>query len=67
MTRFQSEVLQEGSTLEIDYTLDLNTNSGWTSLGTITLTNTSEFWLDQTANVSSGNPPRRFYRVVPQP
>jgi hypothetical protein len=56
-----------GSTLEIDYTVDVNTNSGWTSLGTITLTNATQLWFDQTANVSSGNSPRRFYRVVPRP
>jgi hypothetical protein len=57
-----------GSTLEIDYTLDLNnTNSGWTSLGTITLTNTTQLWIDQTDDVSSGKSPRRFYRVVPRP
>src|SRR5262249_38829459 len=55
-----------GSTLEIDYTVDLNTNSGWTSLGTVTLTNTTQFWGDQTVDVSSGNAPRRFYRVVPR-
>jgi len=52
-----------GDTLELDYINQFGRTNAWVSLGTATLTNTSEFYFDVTAP----GQPARLYRIVPVP
>ena len=56
-----------GSTVAIQYTLDVGATTNWTTLTNLTLSNDLQFWLDTSANINSGSAPRRFYRVVAGP
>ena len=50
-----------GSSWRIDCVNDLGPTNSWTTLATVTLTNSSQVYIDSSAL----NQPHRFYRVVP--
>ena len=52
-----------GSSWRIDYLNDLGPTNDWLALATVTLTNTSQVYLD----ASALSQPHRFYRLVPLP
>ena len=52
-----------GDTLRLDYINANGPTDAWVTLDTVTLTNTSQLYLD----VSSIGQPRRLYRIVPVP
>ena len=52
-----------GHSLELDYINQLGPTNAWVTLGTITLTNTSQLYFD----VSVLGQPARLYRIVPVP
>jgi autotransporter-associated beta strand protein len=53
----------QGSSWRIDYVNDLGSTNVWATLTSVTLTNTSQVYLDGSAL----SQPHRFYRVVPLP
>jgi uncharacterized repeat protein (TIGR03803 family) len=50
---------QGGSFLNVDYASSLSPAPNWTTLGSVSLTSTSQFYFDLTAPL----PPQRFYRA----
>jgi hypothetical protein len=52
-----------GSSWRIDYVNDLGPTNNWLTLATVTLTNSSQVYVD----TSALSQPNRFYRVVPLP
>ena len=50
---------ETGSLLNVDYVNSLSPAPNWTSLGSVSLTSTSQFYFDLTAPL----PPQRFYRA----
>ncbi|MGA2241784.1 MAG: glycosyl hydrolase family 28 protein [Verrucomicrobiota bacterium] len=50
---------EAGSLLNVDYTSALSPAPNWSSLGSVSLTSTSQFYFDLTAPL----PPQRFYRA----
>ena len=55
-----------GKDFGIQYTTNL-VITNWTTITTLTLTQPMQLWVDTNANVSAGNNPQRFYRVVAIP
>jgi hypothetical protein len=52
-----------GDTLRLDYINAIGPTDAWVTLGTVTLTNTSQLYFD----VSAPGQPTRLYRIVPLP
>lgn len=51
-----------GRTYAIQYATNVNALT-WSNLATITLTQHTQLWVDEDANVASGTRPQRFYRA----
>jgi hypothetical protein len=56
-----------GRVFGIQYATNVAPNSTWLTLTQFTLVQPSQMWFDADNNISSGNNPRRFYRVVAIP
>jgi hypothetical protein len=52
-----------GDTVRVDYINQFGPTDAWTTLATVTLTNTPQFYFD----VSAPGQPARLYRLVPSP
>jgi hypothetical protein len=52
-----------GDALRLDYINAMGPTDAWETLGTVTLTNTTQFYFD----VSAVGQPRRLYRIEPVP
>jgi hypothetical protein len=55
---------QPGLTYAIQSVTNLTQTNSWTTLTNITLTQTQQLWVDTSADATSPNNPRRFYRAV---
>ena len=56
-----------GSTVQVQYTMDVGPSENWTTLTNLILSASPDFWVDRSVELNSGISPRRFYRVVPLP
>jgi len=56
-----------GKTYGLQFSTSVSLTNSWTSLTNLTLTQPVQLWLDSSVETSSGQQPRRFYRVVPLP
>jgi len=56
-----------GKTYGIQFATSVEPTAIWTTLTTVTLTESSYLWIDSTSDVTRPENPRRFYRVVAVP
>jgi sugar lactone lactonase YvrE len=56
-----------GRTYPIRYTTDLTEPRQWITLTNLVLSESPQLWIDTENDLSSGQPPRRFYQVLGQP
>lgn len=56
-----------GSTYIVQSNPDLTDSNGWTTVGTMTLTQPAQLWVDTNIDASLPANPHRFYRFLPGP
>jgi Concanavalin A-like lectin/glucanases superfamily len=54
-----------GETFTIQENADLTDSNGWSTVGSVTLTQPGQLWVDTNTDASLPANPRRFYRIVP--
>lgn len=56
-----------GKSYGIQYTTNVAPGGSWTTLTNFVLTQAVQLWFDPKADTTSGQYPKRFYRVIPIP